>query len=233
MTAPPLKIGFVVFPELTQLDFSGPYEVLWRLPGAQCHLVAHARGAIPAVGGLTFFADTPFSDCPQLDILCVPGGGNGHLNAMQDDLLLDFLRKQAEGCRYVTAVCTGSMVLAAAGLLRGYRATTHWMSLERLKAFGAIPVAARVVIDRNRMTGGGVTAGIDFGLTLAAEIAGPDFARRIQLQIEYAPAPPFDSGTPDCADPRLVTQLRTGTEYAQRMAQVDDMVLARSKGKAP
>jgi cyclohexyl-isocyanide hydratase len=148
---------------------------------------------------------------------------------MQDEGLLEFLRKQADGARYITAVCTGSLILAAARLLCGYRATTHWMSLDRLSAFGAIPVPERVVRDRNRVTGGGVTAGIDFGLTLAAELAGEDFARRVQLQIEYAPQPPFDSGSVSSADPILVESLRTRTDYAQRMHAVDRSVLARAK----
>jgi cyclohexyl-isocyanide hydratase len=224
-----IRIGFVLFPELTQLDFTGPFEVLWRVPGAECHLLAHKPGPIRSGSGLSFLADTAFDDCPQLDVLCVPGGGNGHLRAMEDDVLLAFLAGQAENCRYVTAVCTGSLVLAAAGLLRGYRATTHWMSLDRLAAFGAIPVAERVVIDRNRVTGGGVTAGIDFGLTLAAELAGEDFAQRVQLQIEYAPAPPYDCGSVETASPELIERLRTGSDYGQRMAEVDARALARMR----
>jgi len=230
MSASALQIGIVLYPDVTQLDFTGPWEVLTRIPGAACHLVARDLAPVVSNSGPAFQPTLGFADCPPLDVLCVPGGP-GHLQAMLDPDLLAFLRRQAAQCRYVTAVCTGSLVLAAAGLLEGYRATTHWLSLDRLAAFGAVPVAERVVIDRNRITGGGVTAGVDFALVLAARLADEALARTIQLQIEYAPAPPFDSGSPETADPTLVATLRERlAPYRDRMAAIDAEALARLKG---
>jgi cyclohexyl-isocyanide hydratase len=227
MADAPIEIGFPLFPALTQLDLTGPWEVLTQLPGARCHLLAHDLAPVRSASGLTIVPTLTYAECPQLAMVCVPGG-RGHLQAMEDEVLLAFLRDQAPGCRYVTAVCTGALVLAAAGLLRGYRATTHWMSRERLAAFGATPLAERVVIDRNRITGGGVTAGIDFALTVAAEITGPEMARAIQLGIEYAPAPPFPGGTPETSDPAVVAAVRAnGEAYAKRMAEVDARAVAR------
>jgi cyclohexyl-isocyanide hydratase len=218
-------IGFPLFSDLTQLDFTGPFEVLARLPGAQCHVIAKSLEPVRSQSGLSLLPTATYGDCPKLDILCVPGGP-GHLAAMQDETVIGFLRAQAPGCRYVTSVCTGSLILAAAGLLEGYRATSHWGSLERLATFGAIPVAERVVIDRNRITGGGVTAGIDFALTLLARIGGETLAREVALQIEYAPAPPFP-GSPAEADP---ITLRTLTQrlapYQAAMAKVDSAIKA-------
>jgi len=224
-----MQIGFTLFPALTQLDLTGPWEVLSKLPGAECHLLAHGMAPVKSSSaGLELVPTKTYADCPKLDIVCVPGGP-GHLQAMEDLSLLEFLRVQAPNCRYVTAVCTGALVLGAAGLLKGYRATTHWMSMERLAAFGAEPVHQRVVIDRNRVTGGGVTAGIDFGLVLAAEIAGEAVAREIQLQIEYEPAPPY-GGAPDTADPATVASLRGKLgPYAQAMRDTDARALARLK----
>ena len=181
------RIGFVLFPRLTQLDLTGPYEVFGRLPDAQVLLVGpQARSDT----GLRLQPDADFAGTPQLDVLCVPGGP-GVNAAMEDDVLLSFLRRQAQGAAWITSVCTGALVLGAAGLLDGYRATTHWLSLDLLPRFGAIPVRERVVIDRNRATGGGVTAGIDFGLRLAAELRGEKVAKEIQLLMEYDPAPPY------------------------------------------
>jgi cyclohexyl-isocyanide hydratase len=148
-----------------------------------------------------------FADAPQCDLLFVPGGP-GVNEAMLDDATIAFLRRQAEGARFVTSVCTGALVLGAAGLLDGYEATTHWASMEFLPAFGAHPVNARFHVDRNRITGGGVTAGIDFALFVVAQLHGEAIAKSIQLAIEYAPAPPFDSGTPDSADAETVAGAR-------------------------
>ncbi|WP_149539187.1 DJ-1/PfpI family protein [Siccirubricoccus phaeus] len=203
-----LAIGFLLFPRLTQLDFTGPYEVLSRLPGARVHTIWKEAGPVRADTGLTMLAETGFADCPQLDLLCIPGGP-GVAPLMEDAEVLGFLRAQATGLRYLGSVCTGALVLGAAGLLRGKRATTHWASHDFLAALGATPVAARVVRDGNLFTGGGVTAGIDFALTMAAEIAGEEVAQAIQLQIEYAPAPPFDAGHPDTAPAEVLARART------------------------
>jgi cyclohexyl-isocyanide hydratase len=199
-TTPPasLSVGMVLFPGLTQLDLTGAYEVLARMPDTRVHLLASTLDPVRSEWGLTIIPDVTFGDAPPIDVLCVPGGWgvNGRLN---DEELLEFLRVRGEQARYVTSVCSGALLLGAAGLLRGYRATTHWLSLDLLPLLGADAVRQRVVRDRNRITGAGVTAGIDFGLALAAELFGPAAAQRIQLAIEYSPAPPFDSGSPDTA----------------------------------
>lgn len=198
-----IKIGFLLFPRMTQLDFTGPYEVFSHLPDAEVILAAKSLDPVAADTGLKILPDVTLGDCPPLDVLCVPGGP--HVDEWFDDRdMMDFLRRQGAGARYVTSVCTGSLILGAAGLLQGYRAATHWTSLEYLKPFGAIPDKARVVKDRNRMTGGGVTAGIDFALTIAAELAGEQVAKAIQLGMEYNPAPPFRGGHPDTVEPELV-----------------------------
>ena len=195
------RIGFVLFPKLTQLDLTGPFEVFGRLPDAQVLLVG--AGEARSDTGLSLRPDVGFADAPQLEVLCVPGGP-GVNAAMEDEALLSFLRDQASRAAWITSVCTGALVLGAAGLLRGYRATTHWLSLDLLAPFGAIPVRERVVVDRNRATGGGVTAGIDFGLRLAAELRGEKAAREIQLLMEYDPLPPYDAGSPRTAGAALV-----------------------------
>ncbi|MBS0561802.1 MAG: DJ-1/PfpI family protein [Proteobacteria bacterium] len=231
MTAPspaaPLTIGFVLFPGVTQLDLTGPWEVLARMRSARCLLVAETlEPVVSDSGGLAIVPTATFEDCPQLDLLLVPGGP-GHLPAMENAAVQSFLKRQAPGCRYVMSVCTGALVLAAAGLLRGYRATTHWASHHRLAAFGALPDPARVVFDRDRITGGGVTAGIDFGLAVVAKLEGEQRAKEIQLQLEYAPEPPYP-GRPDAASPETIAALRaSGAGYASRMAEVD----ARTAGR--
>jgi len=202
-----LSIGFLLFPSLQQLDLTGPFEVFASVPDVQVHLVAATMEPVTAVTGLRLSPTTTFAMCPRLDVLCIPGGA-GVNRLLTDEATLTFVRKQAAEVRYLTSVCTGALVLGAAGLLRGKRATTHWNSHDLLPAYGAIPVKDRVVRDGNLLTGGGVTAGIDFALTLVAEIAGQAAAEAIQLNLEYAPAPPFDAGTPDRASSEVVTAVR-------------------------
>ncbi|MCY7352014.1 MAG: DUF952 domain-containing protein [Cytophagaceae bacterium] len=212
----PLTIGLVLFPRLTQLDLTGPYEVFCRLPGAQVLLVSETPEPVLADRGLALVPSLTFETCPPLDVLCVPGGP-GITEQLENPVFLDFLRKQGAQARYVTSVCTGSLLLAAAGLLRGYRATTHWLSLDLLRMFDGVTVSEdRVVRDRNRFTGGGVTAGIDFALTLAAELYGTPTAQSVQLTLEYNPQPPFNAGHPSVASPELVEQIRTRAQPAQQ-----------------
>jgi len=200
-------IGMLIFPDMTQLDFTGPYEVFAQLRGCEVKVIAQTSQPVAARGGLKFIPDTTIDDAPQLDLIFVPGGpGVGAL--MEDRKVLEFLRRQAQQAKYVTSVCTGALVLGAAGLLKGYRATTHWLSLELLPVFGAIAMPDRVVFDRNRITGGGVTAGIDFALAVAGETMGAETAKTIQLLIEYNPAPPFHCGHPATADAAIVENLR-------------------------
>jgi cyclohexyl-isocyanide hydratase len=205
--ANPIEIGILLYPNVTQLDATGPAQVLARVPGARLHMIWKTRDPVPTDAGFSIVPTTSFADCPKLDVICVPGGG-GQVALMTDPETLDFLRKQASTARYVTSVCTGSLVLGAAGLLKGYKSACHWAWRDLLSDFGAIPVAERVVRDRNRISGGGVTAGIDFGLTVAAELAGDEVAKSIQLVLEYDPQPPFDSGSPDKAGPERVQRLR-------------------------
>jgi len=192
------NIGFVLFPNLTQLDFTGPLQVLHRLPESTTHIVAKTRDAVPSDCGLSLVPTTTFADCGQLDLICVPGGF-GVSGAIADAPTIDFVRRQGARAKYVTSVCTGAFVLGVAGLLRGRRATTHWAYTGLLPMVGATYEKARVVRDGNVFTGGGVTAGIDFALAVAGEVAGAETAQRIQLSIEYDPAPPFAAGRPDGA----------------------------------
>jgi cyclohexyl-isocyanide hydratase len=209
------RIGMLVFPGLTQLDMTGPYEVLARLPNTMVDLVAHTLEAVRTDRGMMILPTVTFAQCPQLDVVMVPGGP-GQQNLMEDELVLKFLRDQAKAAKYVTSVCTGSLVLGAAGLLKGKRATCHWAAIDHLKSLGAIPVSERVVVDGNIFTGAGVASGLDFGLALAAELEGEEVAREIQLQIEYDPAPPFTSGSPRTAAPETVARLRS------RLAALND-----------
>jgi cyclohexyl-isocyanide hydratase len=218
----PFSVGMVMFDGMTQLDLTGPYEVLARMPNTRVHLVASSKAPVRTEWGMTITPDFSFDDAPPLDLLCVPGGW-GVDARLEDERLLGFLRLHGEQARYVTSVCSGALLLGAAGLLRGYRATTHWLSLDLLRCFGAEPVDERVVRDRNRITGGGVTAGIDFALVVASELFGADVAQRIQLAIEYRPAPPFQSGSPHTAPAEVrqaVTAASAGT-LARRRAIVE------------
>ena len=210
-------IGMLIFPRLTQLDMTGPYEVLARLPNTKVHLVAHTMAPVKTDRGMEIVPTTTFADCPQLDLVMVPGGP-GQQDLMEDAVVLEFLRKQARGVKYLTSVCTGSLVLGAAGLLKGKRATCHWAAIEHLKPLGAIPVSERVVTDGNVITGAGVASGIDFALAVAAVLEGEEVARQIQLQIEYDPAPPFNSGSPKTASAELLALLREPPCGAQRAA---------------
>jgi cyclohexyl-isocyanide hydratase len=218
----PFRIGFLLFPNVTQLDLTGPYEVLSKMRNAEMFLIWKTMDPVRSDSGLTILPTATFADCPELDLICVPGG-EGVSQLLTDSETLDFLRRQAETARYVTSICTGTLVLGAAGLLKGRRAVTHWMTMEFLESFGAIAIDTRVVVDGNVITGGGVTAGIDFGLRMVAEIAGESIARAIQLAIEYDPHPPFASGHPRVADPALVDRLtnRLSARQAERRAQVE------------
>ena len=202
-----MHIGILIFPAVTQLDATGPAQVLARTPGATLHMIWKTRDPVKTDAGFSIVPTTTFADCPQLDVICVPGGA-GQIDLMNDAETLAFVAAQGAKARYVTSVCTGSLVLGAAGLLNGYKSACHWASRDLLAAFGAIPVAERVVHDRNRFSGGGVTAGIDFGLALLAELAGEDAARSVQLGLEYDPQPPFDAGSPEKAGPERVQKVR-------------------------
>lgn len=213
------QIGLLLFPDITQLDLTGPYEVFSKFPDTDVHLPWKTLDPVTAAGGMRLLPTIAFADCPPLDLICVPGGA-GMNPLLNDEETLDFVRRQASGARYVTSVCTGSLVLGAAGLLGGKRATTHWMSLPMLSAFGCEPVAERVVVDGGTITGGGVTAGIDFALTIAGELFGAETARRIQLAIEYDPRPPYDSGSPARADASLVAATRKASAARQAEREV-------------
>jgi cyclohexyl-isocyanide hydratase len=206
-------IGMVLFPNLTQLDLTGPYEVFGRV--AKVLLIAENSAPVKSDTGLLLTPDETFDTSPQVDVLFVPGG-RGIYEAIQNNRLQNFLKQQAVKAKYITSVCTGSLVLAAAGLLNGYKATTHWLSLDLLKLFNVEVTEERVVIDRNRITGGGVTAGIDFGLSVVAKIYGENAAKEIQLMMEYDPAPPFNSGSPNTADKKIVEKVRDERKVIQK-----------------
>jgi cyclohexyl-isocyanide hydratase len=223
----PLQIGLVLFPKVTQLDFTGPLQVFSNLPGAKLHLIWKRIEPVTTDSVLMLTPTTTFADCPQLDVICVPGG-QGTNDMVNDEEMLAFLRRQAERAKYVTSVCTGSLLLGAAGLLKGFRATTHWTAMDYLSAFGAIPTKARVCIDRNRVTGGGVTAGIDFALTLVSLLHDRKTAEAIQLGLEYNPAPPFNSGSPDTAPPEVLAAARERIAPAQvRRGEMMERAAAR------
>lgn len=205
----------LLFEGLAQLDLTGPFEVFSRLPDTNVRMVAKEMAPVRSDGGLIISPGNTIFDCPELDVLMVPGGG-GIGKLMDDESVLTFVADQGKQARYVTSVCTGALVLGAAGLLAGYKAATHWLSMELLPILGAQPLRRRVVIDRNRITCGGVTAGIDCALVIAAEIFGEAAAKEIQLMMEYDPHPPFRSGSPDAADPELVEKVRSGRAAMQK-----------------
>lgn len=200
------RIGLLLFPGLTQLDLTGPYEVFARMPGAVVYLLWKSLEPVRSDHGLAILPTSTLETCPPLDLVCVPGGP-GVNEVLTDTEVLAFLRRTAQGARYITSVCSGSLILGAAGLLRRRRAGSHWMSREMLRSFGAEPIDERTVVDGNLITSGGVTAGIDLALRVVAEIAGREAAETIQLAIEYDPRPPFDAGSPNRARQDLVQQV--------------------------
>lgn len=191
-------IGMIAYDRMTNLDFVGPFDILSRVRATRTIVLGKTRDPITTDTNYRLLPEMTLEEAPQLDMIFVPGGP-GSTALMEDAAVLDFLREHGATAQWVTSVCTGALVLGAAGLLAGFRAATHWSAMDLLPMFGATPVRERVVIDRNRMTGGGVTAGIDFGLTLIARIWGEDQAKLIQLGTEYNPAPPFSAGSPDTA----------------------------------
>ncbi|KWE47009.1 dimethylglycine dehydrogenase [Burkholderia ubonensis] len=225
-----LHIGFLVFPGVQQLDLTGPHDVLASLPDAAAHLVWKTREPVASSSGLALTPGHTFADCPPLDVICIPGG-TGITDLLSDRETIDFVRERSAAARYVTSVCTGALLLGAAGLLRGRRATTHWAFHALLEPLGAVPVRERVVRDGNLITGGGVTAGIDFALTIAAELAGDEEAQAIQLELEYAPAPPFDAGSPDTAPAGVVTRVRerSAANLARRREAIEQAVAAMDR----
>lgn len=214
-------VVFALYPDITQLDFTGPLEVFSRLPDTRCVAASSTGGALKGSGGLEFAHTAALSEIARCTVLCVPGG-YGCIAAMEDDAYLSALRRLAQTARYVTSVCTGSLLLGAAGLLRGRRAACHWAWRDLLVHFDATPDPSRVVRDGSIITGGGVTAGIDMALTVMAEIAGREHAQSVQLALEYAPAPPFDCGRPENAHPdiRRAVLSRIDSVRAQRDAAV-------------
>jgi len=212
---PPFNVGFVIFPQLTQLDFTGPQQVLARLPESAMHIVAKSAAPVPSDSGLGLVPTHTFENCPRLDLICVPGGIAGVVQAMADLETIEFVRGQSGTAKYVTSVCTGAFILGVAGLLKGRRATTHWAFTELLPLVGATHEKGRVVKDGNLITAGGVTSGIDFGLRAVAEIAGESVAQAVQLNLEYDPDPPFASGHPDKASAAVKTMVAPRYEKAR------------------
>ncbi len=226
------RIGMLIFPRLTQLDMTGPYEVLARLPDTTVDLIARTLDPVTTDRGMQIVPTVTYETCPPLDVVMVPGGP-GQQDLMEDEKALDFLRKQAATAKYVTSVCTGSLVLGAAGLLKGKRATCHWAAIEHLSLLGALPVRERVVVDGDIVTGAGVASGIDFALKLAAILAGEQVAREIQLQIEYDPDPPFDSGSPQTAAPDTVAALTARLAKLNEERRAVALRVGRKLGTVP
>ena len=224
-----LSVGMVLFDGVTQLDLTGPYEVLARMPGTRVTLIAPTPAPVRSEWGLTITPDATFADAPPLDVVCVPGGW-GVDAYLTNDELLDFLRVRSARARFTISICSGSLLLGAAGLLRGYRATTHWLSLDLLQLLGATVVHERVVRDRDRITSAGVTAGIDMSLSLATELFGTMVAQSIQLAIEYDPSPPFSSGSPLTAPEsvRTAVSLASAPALARRRSIIER--IARTEG---
>jgi len=224
------QIAFLIYPEFTALDMVGPHYMMTSLMGAKVHVVAATREPVKSDAGLVFTPSATFDDCPKdLDIVCIPGGTMGTLAAMGNDATLRFVKDRGSRAKYVTSVCTGSLILGAAGLLDGYRATSHWVAEPVLPVFGATPVHERIVRDRNRITAGGVTSGIDFGLYLLGMLRDATYAQVVQLMAQYAPHPPFNSGVPETAAPQVTAMVR---QMFTQFGPMAEMVGAASFAKA-
>ncbi|MGD1912257.1 MAG: DJ-1/PfpI family protein [Rivularia sp. (in: cyanobacteria)] len=223
---PKYHIGLVIYPNMTHLDITAPHQVFSCIPEARVHLLWKNLEPVTSYERLTILPTTTFDECPQLDIICIGGGGMATIETMADSEVLEFLKQQSETAKYITSVCTGSLILAAAGLLKGYRAGCHWLFREHLAILGVEVATERVVVDRNRITGSGVTAGIDFGLVVVSQICGEETAKRIQLLLEYNPAPPFDTGSPENAGEILVEQVK---KFGETLLQAS---LAQAKATA-
>lgn len=223
MTAQPFTTVFAIYPNLTQLDFTGPHQVLCRIPGASTIVASRDGGDIEAEGGLVIGRTRKLSEIEHCDVICVPGGTSATEVAL-DTAFVSEVRRLALGAKYVTSVCTGSLILGAAGLLQGKRAACHWAWRDLLTEFGAVPDPARVVRDGNIFTGGGVTAGIDFAFTLLSEISGEGYAKALTLGLEYAPAPPYAGGRPETADPETLARFSAnmGKMMVQRTAEAKE-----------
>jgi len=216
-----MLIQSIIYPGFTTLDLIGALQPLSFIPDAKTELVAKEAGGNPTDSGATLLADTTFATATESpDILLVPGGGMPTIDLLEDTETMDFLAKQGETATWIVAVCTGSLLLGKAGLLKGYKAASHWGAIDTLDAFGAIPVQERVVIDRNRCTGGGVTAGVDIGLTIAGKVVGEEMARVIELILEYNPAPPFGTGHPSIADPATLEMARALSSSAMQSDRI-------------
>jgi cyclohexyl-isocyanide hydratase len=220
------KVGLVIYPEMTQIDITGPHQVFAFMPNTQIYWLWKKIEPVTSNDGLTIMPDTTFADCPTLDVICVPGGP-GQIKMMKDEQMLAFLQQQAKTAKYITSVCTGSLILAAAGLLQGYRAGCHWAFLDQLALLEVEVSSERVVKDGNRITGGGATAGLDFGLVVVSQLCGEETAKMIQLLLQYDPQPPFNAGTPQQAGEKLVKQVQTfGKELiAASLAQTKETAI--------
>lgn len=224
-----LTVAFLLFPNVTQLDLTGPLQVLSRLGDARLDLIWKSLDPVPTDAGFSIVPTATLAQITHADILCVPGGF-GVNDVIADDEVMTWVSAIGAEATWVTSVCTGSLILGAAGLLRGYRAGCHWAQRDMLPLFGAVPVAERVVVDRNRITGGGVTAGIDFALTLTALLRGEDHAKAVQLSLEYDPHPPFASGTPEQADPAVLAAVKRRTDTLVPTRDADLRALAARRG---
>ncbi len=228
MPEKPEEIAMLIYPGMTALDLVGPQQVFGYVMGAHVHLVAKTKDPVVSDTGITIQPSKTFADCPDpVDILFVPGGGKATVALMNDDETINFLAGRGKAARLVTSVCSGALVLGAAGLLRGYKATSHWAVRDVLPLLGAELVVSRVVQDRNRITSGGITAGIDFGLRIAAQLRGEDYARALELMLEYDPQPPFNSGTPEKAPAKI--EKTTRAMYEPLHAAARDAALAARK----